>query len=373
MPPRLPDLAGVRHSFLDLNGFRAHVAEAGDPDAEPVVMLHGWPQHWWCWRKVIPPLAERYRVICPDLRGHGWSDAPEGAYGKELFARDLVALLDELGLERVKLVGHDWGSMAGFLACIREPQRFDRFLALSIVPPFPAKQGPAAYLEAWRLYYQLPLTMPVIAPRLVSKPGFLEFFFKAGTQSDDAIALLDVLGIERVRVAGHDWGAFAAILAALAAPERFSSLLAMSIGHPWVPAKTAARHGYLLLYQLPLAAPFVGERVIRDGRYVRGMLRNGRRDGRHWTPEEEATYVDSARENAHASSKLYRDFVVRELRPGTYDDQRPAMPAKLLIGSREPFRDFAAGFPGEVDVIDGAGHFIPEETPQAVAERIRAM
>ena len=74
---------------------------------------------------------------------------------------------------------------------------------------------------------------------------------------------------------------------------------------------------------------------------------------------------------AHASSKLYRDFLVHELRPGAH--ARPTMPSKLLIGSREPFRAYAAGFPGEVDVIDGAGHFIVEEKPQAVAERIRAM
>ena len=188
----MPELAGVRHSFHHINGFRMHVAEAGDPDGEPVVMLHGWPQHWWCWRKVIPGIAERYRVICPDLRGHGWSDAPEGGYGKPQFARDLVGLLDELGLDRVKLVGHDWGSMAGFLACIREPERFDRFLALSIAPPFPANQGPTAFLEAWRLYYQLPLTLPVIAPQLVRRPSFLEVFFKAGTLSDDAIAGRDL-------------------------------------------------------------------------------------------------------------------------------------------------------------------------------------
>ena len=57
----------------------------------------------------------------------------------------------------------------------------------------------------------------------------------------------------------------------------------MSIGHPWVPTEIAARHGYLLAYQLPLATPFAGERVVRDGTYVRGMLKNGRRDGRSWT------------------------------------------------------------------------------------------
>ena len=60
-------------------------------------MLHGWPQHWWCWHKVIPELAERYRVICPDLRGFGWSDAPPRGYDKPQFAADLVALLDALG------------------------------------------------------------------------------------------------------------------------------------------------------------------------------------------------------------------------------------------------------------------------------------
>jgi pimeloyl-ACP methyl ester carboxylesterase len=190
--PELPELGGVRHSYHQVNGFRQHVAEAGDPEADPIVMLHGWPQHWWCWRKVIPGLADRYRVICPDLRGHGWSDAPEGGYAKPQLARDLVTLLDVLGLEKVRLVGHDWGSMAGFLACIRSPERFDRFLPLSIAPPFPPKQGPTAFLEAWRLYYQLPLTLPVIAPRLVSRPNFLEVFFKAGTIAEDAITRADL-------------------------------------------------------------------------------------------------------------------------------------------------------------------------------------
>ena len=276
MPPAMPELEGVEHSFHDLpTGVRVHLATAGPPGAPPVLALHGWPQHWWSWRFVIEELAGEYRLLCPDLRGLGWSGQPAD---------------DDFRKQRI---------------------------------------------------------------------------------ADDAIALLDVLGLEQVRLAGHDWGAYAAILAALTAPERFSSLLAMSVGHPWVPPKVAARHGYMLAYQLPLAAPFAGERVIRDGRYVRGMLRNGRRDGRRWTPEEEDAYVDVVREAAHASSKLYRDFLLHDMR--SIIRRRPTMPARLLIGSREPFRAFAEGFPGELDVIDGAGHFIPEEKPQDVAERIRAM
>jgi pimeloyl-ACP methyl ester carboxylesterase len=272
----MPELEGVEHTFHDLpTGVRLHLASAGPPDAPPVLALHGWPQHWWSWRHVIEELAGEFRLLCPDLRGLGWSGPPaDDDYRKQRMA-------------------------------------------------------------------------------------------------DDAIALLDALGLEQVRVAGHDWGAYAAILAALSAPERFSSLLAMSIGHPWVPTKVAVRHGYLLAYQLPLAAPFVGERVVRDGRYVRGMLRNGRRDGQHWTREEEDAYIDVVRETPHASSKLYRDFLLRDVRAAVRG--RPAMPATLLIGSREPFRAFAEGFPGEIDVVDGAGHFVLEEQPQAVAERIRSM
>ena len=280
MPPAMPELDGVEHSFHDLpTGVRVHLAAAGPQDAPPVLALHGWPQHWWSWRAVIGELADEFRLLCPDLRGFGWSGQPaDDDFRKQRFA-------------------------------------------------------------------------------------------------DDAIALLDMLGLERVRIAGHDWGGWTAILAALTAPVRFSGALIMSVGQPWVPASVAARQAWLLGYQIPLAAPIAGEKVIRAGRYPRGMLRNGRRDGRHWTPAEEEAYLAVLREPAvaHASSKLYRDFLVRELRPGSFRGRRLGLPARLLIGSREPFRGFAAGWPGEVDVVEGVGHFLLDEAPAAVAERIRAM
>ena len=73
----LPALPGVRHAHHQLpTGVRLHVAEAGDAAAPAVLAVHGWPQHWWMWRGVIPALAERHRVICPDLRGFGWSGQP---------------------------------------------------------------------------------------------------------------------------------------------------------------------------------------------------------------------------------------------------------------------------------------------------------
>ena len=64
------------------------------------MLLHGWPQHWYVWRDVIPLLAPHARVICPDLRGFGWTDVPSAATRRTSW-RDVLALLDALGLERV--------------------------------------------------------------------------------------------------------------------------------------------------------------------------------------------------------------------------------------------------------------------------------
>ena len=122
----LPDLEGVSHEYVDLPGLRMHVAVAGPADAEPLVLLHGWPQHWYAWRRLIGPLSEHYRVYCPDLRGFGWSDAPAGSYLKAQLAADVIALLDALGLDRVRLAGHDWGGFTGFLALHRDTRSGSR-------------------------------------------------------------------------------------------------------------------------------------------------------------------------------------------------------------------------------------------------------
>ncbi|MGK5740725.1 alpha/beta fold hydrolase [Micromonospora sp. URMC 103] len=80
-----------------------------------LVLLHGYPQTWYMWRKILPELAEHYTVIAPDLRGAGGSDAPAGGYDKKTLARDVYGLLSQLGLERdISLVGHDIGTMVAY-------------------------------------------------------------------------------------------------------------------------------------------------------------------------------------------------------------------------------------------------------------------
>ena len=138
-PPSLP---GVTHEWVDAGGLRTHVALAGPQDATPLLLVHGWPQHWWAWRFVIEELAAEYRIIAPDLRGHGWTDAPRDGYEKEQLASDLLALLDVMGIDRVTWAGHDWGAWTGMLAALRAPERFERLLPLCVPPPFSTSRDP---------------------------------------------------------------------------------------------------------------------------------------------------------------------------------------------------------------------------------------
>jgi pimeloyl-ACP methyl ester carboxylesterase len=187
--PELPHLEGVEHRFVDVGGLRMHVAEVGT--GEPLVMLHGWPQNWWEWRRLIPPLAERFRVICPDLRGFGWSDAPSDGYDKETLAEDVLGLLDALELERIWLIGHDVGGFVGFLLSLEAPDRVRAFLALNTGHPF-VRPTPRVLTTLWRFWYWPLIGAPLLGPWLVRRNGFpaiLERWFtadRAGWTAADA-------------------------------------------------------------------------------------------------------------------------------------------------------------------------------------------
>jgi pimeloyl-ACP methyl ester carboxylesterase len=174
----LPSVKGLTHRRVAVNGLGMHVAEAGS--GSPVLLLHGWPQHWYAWRKVAPKLAVDHRVICPDLRGFGWSDAPPGAYDKATLAQDIVGLLDALGLDRVDLIAHDWGAWIGFILCLDHPKRFDHYLALNMYPPWPERPSPRAITVMARLWYQVALATPGLGRGLIRRTPFVRQLITAG-------------------------------------------------------------------------------------------------------------------------------------------------------------------------------------------------
>jgi pimeloyl-ACP methyl ester carboxylesterase len=149
-------------------------------------MLHGWPQHWYAWRKVIPLLATERRVICPDLRGFGWSDAPRGRYDKQTLADDMLALLDALELEQVDLIAHDWGAWAGFLLALDHPERIRRYLALNIITPWPDPPSPRALLGLLRLWYQVAIATPGLGRTLIGRTSFVKRLIASGAVHPDA-------------------------------------------------------------------------------------------------------------------------------------------------------------------------------------------
>jgi pimeloyl-ACP methyl ester carboxylesterase len=166
----LPGVPGVEHRFVELpDGLRMHVAEAGQGD--PVLLLHGFPQHWWEWRGVIPALAENHRVIVPDLRGTGWTDAPQTGYDRVQLLSDVVALLDVLEIDRVHLVAHDWGALVGYQLCFEHPERARSFLCVAI--PHPYIRFDLRALPAFRhLWFQ----------QVVAAPGVGAWLLRSGRQ-----------------------------------------------------------------------------------------------------------------------------------------------------------------------------------------------
>ena len=133
-----------------------------------------------CIAKVAPTLAAEHRVICPDLRGFGWSDAPSGRYDKATLAQDIIGLLDTLELDRVDLVAHDWGAWIGFMLCLDHPQRFNHYLALNIYTPWPDPPSPKAIGGIARLWYQVALATPGLGRSLIQHTPFVRQLITAG-------------------------------------------------------------------------------------------------------------------------------------------------------------------------------------------------
>jgi pimeloyl-ACP methyl ester carboxylesterase len=281
----LPQVNGVTHRQVQARGLSFHVAEAGEGE-EVVLCLHGWPQHWYEWRRLMPALADRYRVLAMDLRGFGWSDAPRDGYEKENLATDVLAVLDELGIERVKLVGHDWGGWIGFLLCLRAPERFERYLALNILTPWPNRR--ASIAEFWRFWYQ------------------------------------------------------------------------------WM-----------------ILAPGLGYQLHRSGAFVPKVLVGGSTVREPWDEETLRAFADNLAEpdRARAAVQMYRTFNLREVGPiiaGRYDSQRLTVPTLLLFGTDDKALrpQLLAGYEKHADemrveLVAGCGHFIADERPDLVAERAR--
>ena len=171
--PELPEAAGFDHQVIETPGLRTHLATLGE--GEPVLMLHGFPQHWWQWHAIAPLIAAGgYRVLCPDLRGAGWTVADDPRVEPESRLRDVLALLDALGIDRVHLVSHDMGAITAMHLAYRHPERVRTAVQVSVPPGF-LRFSPRlmpAFLHMPRLAFHRPGTAlrRLFTPRYVFRP-----------------------------------------------------------------------------------------------------------------------------------------------------------------------------------------------------------
>lgn len=112
------------------SGVRLNFAEQGSPDGEPLLLLHGYSDSWLSFGRLMPLLPPRFRVVAPDLRGHGDSDRPRRGYTVDHFAADVPALLDVLGIERTAVLGHSGGSYVARRFAGAHPERVTRLILI---------------------------------------------------------------------------------------------------------------------------------------------------------------------------------------------------------------------------------------------------
>ncbi|MGH3458824.1 alpha/beta fold hydrolase, partial [Aeromicrobium sp.] len=144
-----PEAPGFDHLVVETPGLHTHLAAIGE--GESVVLLHGFPQHWWQWHAVAPVIAASgYRVLCPDMRGAGWTVANDPRIERETRLRDLLALLDVLHIEQAHLVAHDMGAITAAMQLTYDhPERVRTAVQLSVPPGF-MTFSPKVVLPAFR-------------------------------------------------------------------------------------------------------------------------------------------------------------------------------------------------------------------------------
>jgi pimeloyl-ACP methyl ester carboxylesterase len=169
----------LRERTVAAGGLALHAVEAGPADGPPVVLLHGFPEFWWGWRRQLPALAAAgWRAIALDLPGYNLSDKPRGLgpYNLDRLAATLVAALGAIAPGPVPVVGHDWGGALLWWTALRAPERLARIAILNAPHPAVLRRALATSAEQRRLSrYMLLLVLPWLAERKLAAGGFRPF------------------------------------------------------------------------------------------------------------------------------------------------------------------------------------------------------
>ncbi len=183
--------ASFEHHTARVNDVVLHYVVAGKGD--PLVLLHGWPQTWYEWRKIIPALAERYTVVAPDMRGLGDSSKPASGYDKRSVADDIYHLVRKLGFERILLVGHDWGGPVAYAYAVAHPADVRKLVILDVGIPGAGLEQAMKFRRGgiWHIQFHNVRDLPeaLVAGR---ERIYLSWFYRTAAYNPAAIAEVDI-------------------------------------------------------------------------------------------------------------------------------------------------------------------------------------
>jgi pimeloyl-ACP methyl ester carboxylesterase len=159
------------HQYIETNDIQLHVVQAGPIEGPLVVLLHGFPEFWYSWKKQIPYLANAgYRVWVPDQRGYNLSAKPDGieAYSLDKLAADVIGLIDAAGQKQVFLIGHDWGAAVAWWVAAKYPGRIARLVVMNVphwtVMEKNIRGNLAQMRKSWYMFFfQIPWLPEVLA------------------------------------------------------------------------------------------------------------------------------------------------------------------------------------------------------------------
>ena len=175
------------HHTASVNGIQLHYVIGGHGD--PVVLLHGWPETWYAWHKVMPALAKNYTVIAPDLRGLGESSKPLTGYDGKTVAEDIYQLVTQLGFKSIYLVGHDIGSFIVYPYAAEHPAEVEKLVVMEAPPPitnfFPPPSVNILTAIWWVLFHQTPDVPEVLTQG--KEKEYLSWFIQILAYNPDAI------------------------------------------------------------------------------------------------------------------------------------------------------------------------------------------
>jgi len=255
----LETLPGKR---IEAGGLSFHVVDEGAGD-EAVVLLHGFPDSSYLWRKQIPALTGAgFRVIAPDLRGFGQSDKPQEveAYRMHLLVRDVNSIMDAVGVERAHVVGHDWGASLAWAFAGSLPGRAHRLVAMAVGHPRAFVRAMVTGSQGLRAWYMGFFRIPGFSERLISRNGFA--LFRRGFRSPDIDRNVEALSEPGALTAGLNW---------YRANVRFTR-------SPRLPNVAAPTMGIWGSKDVALTE----QQMRRSGEFVDGPFRYERIEAGHW-------------------------------------------------------------------------------------------